>query len=233
MDAIHYYLSDPASVRAVCFCVTKSHAEFMANHFQKSGLNAAFLTSDIGDDERSKYQRKLRSGEINFLCVVDIFNEGIDIPEIDTVLFLRPTESLTVYLQQLGRGLRLSDGKECLTVLDFVNQANENYNFSEKFRALVGRTSHKIKDEIENGFPHLPSGCSIRMEEQAQEIILNNIKKSVFNSKRLRNEILMFEAHSGEELTLYNFINYHNLNLRTIYSKETWTTLKMQKKGSF
>ena len=77
------------------------------------------------------------NGEIRFIFVVDIYNEGVDIPEINTVLFLRPTESLTIFLQQLGRGLRLAEGKECLTVLDFIGQANKRYTFEEKFRALL------------------------------------------------------------------------------------------------
>ncbi len=72
---------------------------------------------------------------------MDIYNEGVDIPEINTVLFLRPTESLTVFLQQLGRELRLAEGKECLTVLDFIDQARKRYNFAEKFNALLSNTT--------------------------------------------------------------------------------------------
>ncbi|WP_171832161.1 MULTISPECIES: DUF3427 domain-containing protein [unclassified Oceanispirochaeta] len=230
LDALKYYLNDPGSVKALCFCVTKSHADFMAKELRKVGLKAVSLTSNDNDNERKDYQRKLRNGEINYLCVVDIFNEGIDIPEIDTVLFLRPTESLTVYLQQLGRGLRLSDNKECLTVLDFVSQVHEQYNFSEKFRALIGKTSHRIEDEIEKGFPHLPSGCTIRMEEQAEEFILENIKKSVFNAKRLRNEISLFYNSTGQDLTIHNFISYHKLDMRILYAnRNSWEILKVPK----
>jgi superfamily II DNA or RNA helicase len=86
--------------------------------FQLAGLKADYLTS-VNTDNRDYVRRNLINKEINYLFVVDIFNEGVDIPEIDTVLFLRPTESLTVFLQQLGRGLRLAEGKDCLTVLRF------------------------------------------------------------------------------------------------------------------
>ena len=110
-------------------------------------------------------------GQKHGLEVVDIFNEGVDIPEIDTVLFLRPTESLTVFLQQLGRGLRLSEGKDCLTVLDFVGNSRPEYNFENKFRALIGKTTTTVRDEIEDNFPHLPLGCSIVLEKKAKEII--------------------------------------------------------------
>mgnify|MGYP002738441063 FL=1 len=90
----------------------------------------------------------MRTGVINILCVVDIFNEGVDIPEVDTLLFLRPTESLTIFLQQLGRGLRLASDKECCTVLDFVGNARAEYDFAQKFRALVGKTNKAISHEI-------------------------------------------------------------------------------------
>ena len=91
---------------------------------------------------------KLAKGEINFLCVADMLNEGIDIPEIDVVLFLRPTESLTIFLQQLGRGLRLADNKNSLTVLDFIAQAHKNYNYESRFRALMGKTNARTLDHL-------------------------------------------------------------------------------------
>ena len=107
--------------------------------------------------------------------------EGVDIPEINTILFLRPTESLTVFLQQLGRGLRLSEGKECLTVLDFIGQANKKYSFENKFSALLSDSGKSVQNEIKNGFISLPKGCYIQLEEKAAEYILDNIKKSVGN----------------------------------------------------
>src|SRR5690606_36171165 len=116
----------------------------------------------------------LRNKEINYLFVVDIFNEGVDIPEIHTVLFLRPTERLTNFLQQLGRGLRLADSKECLTVLDFVGNANAQYDFEHKLRALGGKTHTCIEKEVEDEFPQLPLGCSIILEKKAKEAIQRN-----------------------------------------------------------
>ncbi len=167
------YLTDMNSVIALGFCVSQEHAQFMSENFCKSGLRADYLIS--GNKNRNDIKYKLLSKEINYLFVVDIFNEGVDIPEIDTILFLRPTESLTVFLQQLGRGLRFADNKECLTVLDFVGNARDEYDFEGKFRGLIGKTSTSIKDEIENEFPHLPLGCSIVLEKKAKEHILNNI----------------------------------------------------------
>ena len=176
------YLTDMNSVIALGFCVSQEHAQFMSENFCKAGLRADYLIS--GNKNRNGIKYKLLSKEINYLFVVDIFNEGVDIPEIDTILFLRPTESLTVFLQQLGRGLRFADNKECLTVLDFVGNARDEYDFEGKFRGLIGKTSTSIKDEIENEFPHLPLGCSIVLEKKAKEHILNNIKKATILGKR-------------------------------------------------
>lgn len=157
------------------------NAEHMARMFRESGYRAQSVTSR-NSSELDTFSGQLARGEINYLCVADILNEGIDIPEIDTVLFLRSTESLTVFLQQLGRGLRLADGKTCLTVLDFVAQANRNYNYESRFRALVSRTTRSVTQEIKNGFTFLPRGCTITMEKQAQEYILTNIKEAILIS---------------------------------------------------
>ena len=111
------------------FCVSKKHAVFMTEMFNKAGIPAEYLISESSNEIRDNVKYRLVTREINFVFVVDIYNEGVDIPEVNTVLFLRPTESLTVFLQQLGRGLRLCEGKEALTVLDFVGQAHSKYSF--------------------------------------------------------------------------------------------------------
>jgi superfamily II DNA or RNA helicase len=229
IDAIKHYITDPFQCKALCFCASIEHAQSINNLLMSANLRSTVIVSNQKDSEqvRRSVRNKLRQNEINFVCVVDIFNEGVDIPEIDTVLFLRPTESLTVYLQQLGRGLRHSENKECLTVLDFVSQASEHYNFENKFRALIGKTQNRISSEIENGFPHLPPGCVIKMEERAQEIILNHIDNAVFNAKRIVREISQFSANTGKQISLYNFLEFFQLDLRSIYRRSSkhkcWT----------
>ncbi len=150
---------------------------------------------------------------------MDLYNEGIDIPEVNTILFLRPTESLTVFLQQLGRGLRLSEGKECLTVLDYVGQAHQNYPFEEKFRALLGKTKHSVRHYVENGFFHLPKGCFVQLEKQAKEYILRNIKSTSHTRANLVAKIKYFEEDAGMSLTLANFLNFHHLTIYDLYGK--------------
>ena len=150
----------------------------------------------------------------------------MDIPEIDTVLFLRPTESLTVFLQQLGRGLRLSDNKKCLTVLDFVANARPEYNFENKFRALIGKTSTLVLKEIKDNFPHLPLGCSIVLEQKAKKSILDNIiVATTLNRKQLIQKINNFEHQTNLPLNLANFTSFNNINLQSIYKRGSWNRL--------
>jgi len=156
---------------------------------------------------------------------VDIYNEGVDIPEVNTILFLRPTESLTIFLQQLGRGLRLADGKECLTVLDFIGQANKRYNFESKFEALLANTDHSITQEIKNGFVGAPKGCYIQLEKMASRYILDNIRSSYGDSGWLVNRIASFEEDTGRELSLASFLNYYRVDPRSIYKCATFSRL--------
>lgn len=125
VTALLKYVTDIDEVKGLGFCVTVDHAEFMCRYFNDHNIPSMCLTGQSSDEERAAAKRRLVSGEVRFIFVVDIYNEGVDIPEVNTVLFLRPTESLTVFLQQLGRGLRLSEDKECLTVLDFIDEPVE------------------------------------------------------------------------------------------------------------
>lgn len=156
---------------------------------------------------------------------MDIYNEGVDIPEVNTVLFLRPTESLTIFLQQLGRGLRLAENKECLTVLDFIGQANKRYNFEDKFAALLSNTSRGVTREIKDGFVSAPKGCYIQLEKKAAKYILDNIRASYGNTAGLVSRVASFTEDSGLELTLANFLEYYHLDPRTIYKFSTFSRL--------
>lgn len=222
---LNKYLRDINDVRAICFCITQEHAKYMAEKFTLAELKADYLVSSR-NEVREELRRKLLKKEINYLFVVDIFNEGVDIPDIDTVLFLRPTESLTVFLQQLGRGLRLADGKECLTVLDFVGNSRPEYDFEGKFRALVGKTNTSIQKEIEDDFPHLPLGCTIVLEKKAKDIILQNIRyATLINVNQLLNKIRNYRHQTSLPLTLKNFIVFYHMPLQLIYKKGNWKKL--------
>lgn len=225
LSNLQKYLRDINDVRALCFCVTQEHAQYMAEKFIMAGLNADYLTS-TRSESREQLKAKFQSKEINYLFVVDIFNEGVDIPEIDTILFLRPTESLTIFLQQFGRGLRLAEGKECLTVLDFVGNARPEYDFEGKFRALIGKTTTPIQKEIEDDFPHLPLGCTIVLERKAKEFIIENIKRATtLNKNQLINKIRNYRHQTALPLTLKNFTSFYNISLQAIYKRGSWRRL--------
>ncbi len=230
-------LLDMTQFRALCFCVSQDHAEYMNAFFNEHGVHSAVLTAHSPTTERDTVQQRLRQREINVICVVDLYNEGVDIPEIDTVLFLRPTESLTVFLQQLGRGLRLSDDKECLTVLDFVGNAHKNFNFEYRFRAMLGASGQNVADELTHGFPHLPAGCHIELEKEAQRRILANIQGCINTGRQsmLISRIATFENESGKALTLSNFLDYHHLRPAVIYQKALFSRLcqKANLRGDF
>ena len=225
LDALEKYTKDINDVRALGYCVSMEHAKFMAKKFTLAGLKADYLTSKNSKD-RDFIRQKLEKKEINYLFVVDMFNEGIDIPEIDTVLFLRPTESLTVFLQQLGRGLRLHEDKDCLTVLDFVGNSKPEYNFESKFRALIGKTNTTVLKEVEDDFPHLPLGCSIILEKKTKETILKNISAATsLNKNKLIQKIQQFQHDTNLPLTLSNFTAFYNIPLESIYKRGSWKRL--------
>lgn len=220
--ALEKYTKDKTDVRAIGFCVSIEHAKFMAEKFSLAGFKASYLTS-ANNQNRGLVRSQLLNKEINYLFVVDIFNEGVDIPEIDTVLFLRPTESLTIFLQQLGRGLRLAENKDCLTVLDFVGNARSEYNFENKFRALIGKTTTSVHKEIEDNFPQLPLGCSIVLEKKAKEIILENIKSATLqNRNQIIDKIKNFSHQTSLALTLSNFLEFNNLPIQVIYKNKKY-----------
>ena len=219
------YVTDIDEVKGLGFCVTVEHVRFMANYFNGRGIPSLCLTGQSPDEERKSAKEQLVSGQVRFIFVVDIYNEGVDIPEVNTVLFLRPTESLTIFLQQLGRGLRLADGKECLTVLDFIGQANRRYNFEDKFAALLSNTTRSVSREIKDGFVFLPKGCYVQLEKKAAHYILDNIRASYGNSAGLVMRIASFEEDTGKELTLANFLDYYHIDPRTMYRFASFSRL--------
>jgi superfamily II DNA or RNA helicase len=174
-------LADPAQMRALGFCVSVEHARFMAERFRVRGLKAEALDASSPADQRRDALRRLQNGELQILFAVDLFNEGLDIPAIDTVLLLRPTESAVVFLQQLGRGLRLSPetGKSCLTVLDFIGQQHRRFRFDLRYRALLGGSRRQLETQLQQGFPFLPPGCRLVLDRVASDRVLTNLRQSL------------------------------------------------------
>ena len=221
IKSLQRYVADMDDVRALGFCVSVEHAHFMADCFCEAGIPSIALDAKSSDEERHTARGRLVRGEVRVIFAVDLYNEGVDIPEVNTVLFLRPTESLTVFLQQLGRGLRLCEGKDCLTVLDFIGAANRRYNFEEKFSALLGDGRRSVREEIERGFSGAPRGCCIQLEKKASEAVLNNLRQYFRGSGELLNRIRSFEEDSGEELTYGAFLSHYHMTPGELYRRGT------------
>ncbi|MFD2043088.1 DUF3427 domain-containing protein [Ornithinibacillus salinisoli] len=219
INSLYKYVTDIEEVKGLAFCAGVEHAKYMAEYFNERNIPSIALSGDTDKEIRKSAKSKLVNGELTFIFVADLYNEGVDIPDVNTILFLRPTESLTVFLQQLGRGLRLTEEKECLTVLDFVGQAHKNYNFEEKFRALLGKTKHSIRHYIDEGFSNLPKGSFIQLEKQAKDYILRNIKASTNSYRNLVDRIMYFKRDTDLELNFVNFLNHYKLSVYDFYGK--------------
>lgn len=206
LRALDHYTADPRDVRGLGFCISVEHAHYMAKYMNDHGWPSLALDGNTSKEERSSAKNRLESGEVRFIFTVDLFNEGVDIPCVNTELFLRPTNSLTIFLQQLGRGLRLHKDKDCLTVLDFVAQASKNYNYASRYMALTNGSHHRVAEEIKKGFPHAPKGCYIQLEEIAQKRVLENIRSQMRKDEFYRECVAELAEKKGEPPTLREFL---------------------------
>ncbi|QKW27726.1 DUF3427 domain-containing protein [Streptomyces seoulensis] len=215
-------VSAPGAMRALGFCVTKAHAHFMADFFRKVGFHAVALDSDSPADVRAQALTDLRVGTLQVIFSVDLFNEGLDIPDVDTLLLLRPTNSATVFLQQLGRGLRRTDTKPVLTVLDFIGQHRAEFRFEEQFRALTNLSRNRLVDHIERDFPQLPSGCQIILEGKSKDLVLDNIKTQLGATIKT----LVSEVKSYSTPRLAEYLRESRREIKELYkSDNSWTTI--------
>ncbi|WP_128378659.1 DUF3427 domain-containing protein [Streptomyces cavernae] len=223
VKAVRDKIAEPGAMRALGFCVSVAHAHFMAEYFRAAGLNAVALSGDTPPEQRKQALDELTSGTLQVIFSVDLFNEGLDIPNVDTLLLLRPTSSATVFLQQLGRGLRRTEGKAVLTVLDFIGQHRKEFRFENQFRALTNLTRKRLLDNIEQGFPKLPSGCQIILEEKARNTIIANIKDQIgINVTALAREVAVFA-----EPKLSRYLDESGRELKELYrgNGNSWTGL--------
>jgi superfamily II DNA or RNA helicase/HKD family nuclease len=211
-------------MRALGFCVDVAHAEYMAQVFNDAGIPAMAVSGGTRPADRAAALTKLRTRELNILFSAEVFNEGLDIPDVDTVLLLRPTESATIFLQQLGRGLRRTRTKAVLTVLDFVGLQNRQFQWDRKLRAMTGLTRQGVRREIERGFPFLPSGCQIVLDRQSQTLILENLKGQIAN----RWSQMVAELRSYGDQDLETFLRESGLELSDILRRgsHSWTRLR-------
>lgn len=226
--------ADAGRSRAIVFCVSVAHAEFMTDWLNRAGLPAACVVGTTASEERRRAPQRLLSGELCALVTVDLYNEGIDLPMVDTLLLLRPTQSPVLFQQQIGRGLRLAPGKDGCLVLDFVGQHRAEFRFDRLLSSLTGLSRRELLDGVENGFGSLPPGCHIHLQRQTREQVLQGLRAlTTQNWRRLKTELQTYAALKGRTaLRLADFLHDQALELEDVYRTGTgqgrsgWTALK-------
>jgi superfamily II DNA or RNA helicase/HKD family nuclease len=207
--------------RALAFCTSIRHAEFMAEYFIRKGIKAAAVHSGSSGNaatmKRYEALKSLEKREIEIIFAVDIFNEGVDIPDLDTVLFLRPTESFVVFLQQLGRGLRKAEGKPHLTVLDFIGNYKRAHNIpgllSGENPLEEGKWRRKRIDEMD-----FPDGCSVQFDMKLVDIFYQMSKRDPLK-KRIRDEYLRLKENMGRRPTRMDLYEGTDIDIRHFLKK--------------
>ena len=218
---------DPRGVRALAFCVSVEHAEFMARALTARGIPADVVHGDSTAETRLLAPRRLKDREINVLCTCDLYNEGVDLPFVDTLLLLRPTTSATLFVQQIGRGLRLSPGKTSCLILDFIGQHRAEFRFDSVYASITGIPRGKLERAVKEGFPYLPSGCVFQLDRVVRDQVLGSLKQAVATAATLARELReLTGAEAGSELTLGAFLEGSGRELEDVYRAGGWTTLR-------
>lgn len=217
---------DASTMRALGFCVSVKHAQFMAQQFSAAGLPSVAIWSDTSDDARRQSLSDLSAGRLRALFSVDLFNEGVDLPTVDTLIMLRPTDSPTIFLQQLGRGLRREAGKSVCTVLDFIGHHRTEFQFQRRFCALLPGGRQKLVQQIEDGFPFLPSGCHMQLDAVASKLVVENIRKSLPSTWPAKARELSRVAEGDRDIALSRFLAASGLTLEDVYAgQHCWSDL--------
>ena len=227
LTALDDRVADVRDMRAFGFCVSVKHAHYMAGKFTAAGIPSVAMDGSTATAERRRQLDALRSREINAVFAVDVLTEGVDVPEVDTILLLRPTESATVFLQQLGRGLRLHPAKDVCTVLDFIGQQHGKFRADLRLRALTGRSRGQLVKDVEHGFPFLPSGCHIRLERQAEAHLIDNLKAvTSLRAVVMARELAALEERLAHRVDLAEFSAETLIDPADIYRRGSWTDLR-------
>lgn len=219
-------VDDLGSIRGLGFCVSVGHAEFLAQECSKLGIASQAITGETDSPTRARALRQLEAGSLRFLFCVDLFNEGVDLPRVDTLLFLRPTQSSTLFLQQLGRGLRRAEGKTVCTVFDFIGQHRREFRFDQRLRGLFGGSRRDLLRSVEQGFPQLPAGCHFELDPVSQERVLHQVRNAIPRNWAGKVQELKSLRSEFPRIRLREFLEETGYELEDLYrGKRSWTDL--------
>lgn len=202
--------------RTLVFCCSIEHARFAREWLAERGVRVEAVFAGPGSGERAECLARLARGELDALCVVDMFNEGVDVPAVDRVVMLRPTESPIVFLQQLGRGLRKHDGKDQLVVIDFVGN---HRMFLDRIRRLLSLVASptSLHAYLESGEPpELPPGCSIDLELEIKELLQTFLPRGALEVERVYRELVLTRGERPTIGELYR-MGYRPSTLRSAH----------------
>ncbi len=216
---------DPRRIRAIAFCVSVEHAAFMARALTERGIPAELVYGESPDAVRRLAPQRLRERSVNVLCTCDLYNEGVDLPFVDTLLLLRPTTSAALFMQQIGRGLRLFEGKTSCLILDFIGQHRAEFRFDGIYSAITGVPRGRLDRDVREGFPYLPSGCVFQLDPVVKERVLASLKSAVASAAVLTRELREMAGRGGD-VTLAAFLEGSGREVEDVYRVGGWTALR-------
>ena len=206
IEKSRFYGYSGDKIHGLIFVSRIDEALLLEDKFQERGVKAIALTGDDSDEKRERSITQLENGEIEYIITVDIFNEGVDIPCVNQVILLRPTESSIVYIQQLGRGLRKYPDKEYVVILDFIGNYEKNFLIPIAVSQNSNYDKDYMKRFIMNGTDMIPGQSSIIFEEIVKERIFENINRTNFSTKKnIEKDFILLEKQLGRVPMLYDF----------------------------
>lgn len=206
LEKSRFYGYSGEKLHGLIFVSRVEEAQLLREKFQERGVKCEALIGDDSDEKRERTITQLENGEIDYIITVDIFNEGVDIPCVNQVILLRPTESSIVYIQQLGRGLRKYLDKEYVVILDFIGNYEKNFLIPVAVSQNSNYDKDYMKRFIMNGTDMIPGESSIIFEEIVKERIFENINKTNFSTKKnIEKDFILLEKQLGRLPMLYDF----------------------------
>lgn len=221
------HLHTDSDFKALGFCVDIAHAQFMARAFTGAGIPAVHVSGRSSAKAREDALRDLAAGRVQVVFSADLFNEGVDVPTVDTLLLARPTESPLLFLQQLGRGLRKAEGKTDCLVLDFVGHHRTEFRFDRRYRALLGGTRKELEQAVRQDFPYLPAGCHLQLDSVTRDQVLRSIREAVPSRWKAKVAELRSLVEAGHEPTLVNYLDHSGLEVHDVFTgSKGWSDLQ-------